>query len=127
MSLPNPVLQADRWSAVAAKVSEVLATPVGLRSLTPDNSDYRGTYVGDVWARDAAYHQGTVWSWLLGPYLDVLDNILHPYRITGALRLDRTVRARARQLADDLGVGDKLARSAPRGDRSILRVAAAPA
>ena len=43
-------------------------------------------------------------------YLDVLDNILHPYRITGALRLDRTVRARARQLADDLGVGDKLAR-----------------
>ena len=43
-------------------------------------------------------------------YLNVLDNILHPYRITGALRLDRTVRARARQLADDLGVGDKLAR-----------------
>jgi putative ABC transport system ATP-binding protein len=43
-------------------------------------------------------------------YLDVLDNILHPYRITGALRLDRTVRARARRLADDLGVGDKLAR-----------------
>jgi putative ABC transport system ATP-binding protein len=45
-------------------------------------------------------------------YLDVLDNILHPYRIAGALRLDRTVRvrARARQLAYDLGVGDKLAR-----------------
>ena len=43
-------------------------------------------------------------------YLNVLDNVLHPYRITGALRLDRTVRARARQLADDLGGGDKLAR-----------------
>jgi putative ABC transport system ATP-binding protein len=43
-------------------------------------------------------------------YLDVLDNILHPYRISDALRLDRTVRARAQRLADDLGVGDKLAR-----------------
>jgi putative ABC transport system ATP-binding protein len=43
-------------------------------------------------------------------YLNVLDNILHPYRITGALRLDRTVRGRARRLADGLGVGDKLGR-----------------
>ena len=43
-------------------------------------------------------------------YLDVLDNILHPYRITGALRLDRTVRERARKLAEGLGVGDKLGR-----------------
>ena len=43
-------------------------------------------------------------------YLDVLDNILHPYRITGALRLERTVRDRARQLAEGLGVGDKLRR-----------------
>jgi putative ABC transport system ATP-binding protein len=43
-------------------------------------------------------------------YLDVLDNILHPYRISNALRLDRTVRTRAQRLADDLGVGDKLAR-----------------
>ena len=43
-------------------------------------------------------------------YLDVLDNILHPYRISGALRLDRSVRERARRLADGLGVGDKLRR-----------------
>jgi putative ABC transport system ATP-binding protein len=43
-------------------------------------------------------------------YLNVLDNILHPYRITGALRLDRTVRERAWRLAEGLGVGDKLAR-----------------
>ena len=43
-------------------------------------------------------------------YLNVLDNILHPYRIAGALRLDRPVRERARRLAEDLGVGDKLAR-----------------
>jgi putative ABC transport system ATP-binding protein len=43
-------------------------------------------------------------------YLNVLDNILHPYRITGALRLDRSVREQARRLAEGLGVGDKLAR-----------------
>jgi putative ABC transport system ATP-binding protein len=43
-------------------------------------------------------------------YLDVLDNILHPYRITRALRLDRTIRQRAIQLAGGLGVGDKLER-----------------
>ena len=47
-----------------------LLTPVGLRSLAPDHPDYKRTYHGDLKTRDAAYHQGTVWSYLIGPYVD---------------------------------------------------------
>ena len=45
-------------------------TPVGLRSLSPGEPDYKPRYVGDLRARDAAYHQGTVWAWLIGPFID---------------------------------------------------------
>jgi len=48
---------------------EKLLTPYGLRSLAPDEEGYIGHYGGGIWARDSAYHQGTVWGWLLGPYL----------------------------------------------------------
>jgi len=51
-------------------VSEKLVTPFGLRTLSPDHPDYKRTYAGDLRARDAAYHQGTVWPWLLGHYID---------------------------------------------------------
>ena len=47
--------------------SERLLTPVGLRSLAPEHPDYKPHYFGDLRARDAAYHQGTVWAWLVGP------------------------------------------------------------
>jgi glycogen debranching enzyme len=47
-----------------------LLTPVGLRTLSPDHPDYKADYHGDLRTRDAAYHQGTVWPWLLGPYAD---------------------------------------------------------
>jgi glycogen debranching enzyme len=49
---------------------ERLLTPVGLRSLAPDHPDYKAKYYGDLRARDAAYHQGTVWGWLIGPFID---------------------------------------------------------
>ena len=45
-------------------------TPVGLRSLAPGHPDYHPQYYGDLRARDAAYHQGTVWAWLVGPFID---------------------------------------------------------
>jgi len=45
-----------------------LLTSHGLRSLAPDDPAYRGRYAGNPWERDAAYHQGTVWNWLLGPF-----------------------------------------------------------
>jgi glycogen debranching enzyme len=46
-----------------------LLTPLGIRTLAPDDAKYRGKYAGDVVARDQAYHQGTAYPWLLGPYI----------------------------------------------------------
>ena len=51
-------------------VRERLLTPVGLRSLAPGHTDYKPKYYGDLRSRDAAYHQGTVWAWLIGPFVD---------------------------------------------------------
>ena len=45
-------------------------TPYGLRSLAPGDANYKSQYYGDLRARDAAYHQGTVWAWLIGPFID---------------------------------------------------------
>jgi predicted glycogen debranching enzyme len=70
ISLDHPVLDRDRWSPVVDAVREKLLTPVGLRSLAPDDPDYKSRYFGDLRARDAAYHQGTVWGWLIGPFID---------------------------------------------------------
>jgi predicted glycogen debranching enzyme len=70
ISLPNAVLAQERWAPVLQAVSRELLTPVGLRSLARQDPDYKATYHGDLRTRDAAYHQGTVWSWLIGPYVD---------------------------------------------------------
>jgi glycogen debranching enzyme len=70
ISLPHAVLAASRWDSVVAQVADRLLTPVGLRSLAPGHEDYRPWYFGDLRARDAAYHQGTVWGWLIGPFID---------------------------------------------------------
>jgi predicted glycogen debranching enzyme len=68
-SLAYTLLPNDKARSVVAKVQEFLLTPYGLRSLAPGHSRYRGRYTGDQLHRDGAYHQGTVWSWLLGPFL----------------------------------------------------------
>jgi len=47
-----------------------LLTPMGLRTLAPGELDYKPRYDGDLRSRDAAYHQGTVWAWLVGPFID---------------------------------------------------------
>ena len=70
ISLPHPVLERERWEPVMTVVRERLLTPVGLRSLAPEEPEYKSRYYGDLRARDAAYHQGTVWGWLIGPYID---------------------------------------------------------
>jgi predicted glycogen debranching enzyme len=70
VSLPDAVLDRSRWGAVVEKVRAELLTPVGLRSLARDHPDYRRTYHGDLRTRDSAYHQGTIWSWLIGPFVD---------------------------------------------------------
>jgi predicted glycogen debranching enzyme len=71
ISLDHPVLDPTRWRPVLEVVTERLLTPVGLRSLAPGHRDYKAQYYGDLRSRDAAYHQGTVWGWLAGPFVDV--------------------------------------------------------
>jgi predicted glycogen debranching enzyme len=58
------------WEQVVAVCRDRLLTPVGLRSLAPGHPDYKSRYYGDLRSRDAAYHQGTVWAWLIGPFID---------------------------------------------------------
>ena len=70
ISLEHPVLDPCRWEPVVSAVERNLLTPVGLRSLAPGHPDYKQRYDGDLRSRDAAYHQGTVWAWLIGPFID---------------------------------------------------------
>jgi predicted glycogen debranching enzyme len=69
-SLEHAVLDESRWARVLEVVREKLLTPVGLRSLSPDDPEFKPTYHGDLKTRDAAYHQGTVWAWLIGPFIN---------------------------------------------------------
>jgi predicted glycogen debranching enzyme len=100
LSLRHPVLAEARWARVVEAVAERLLTPYGLRTLDPAHPDYHPRYEGDLWARDSAYHQGLVWAWLIGPFLDAWRRV-HPDA------------ARARPLLDglldhlkDAGVGN---------------------
>jgi len=70
VSLPHRILEPAEEAAVVAAVGQHLLTSFGLRSLSPSDPAYQGHYGGDTWARDGAYHQGTVWGWLLGPYAE---------------------------------------------------------
>ena len=69
-------------------VQTKLLTPYGLRSLAPGHPDYKPYYDGDLRSRDAAYHQGTVWGWLAGPYADAWLKV-HPGDHRGAERNER--------------------------------------
>lgn len=82
-SLDHPVLDRSRWQAVLDVSITHLLTPVGLRSLAPGHHDYKSRYFGDLRARDAAYHQGTVWGWLIGPFIDAYLAV-HPEDREGA-------------------------------------------
>ena len=75
LSLPFPLVDGTMAQRVLDAVEGALYTPYGLRSLAPGHPDYRGRYGGDAWDRDGAYHQGTVWGWLLGPYLTALVRV----------------------------------------------------
>jgi predicted glycogen debranching enzyme len=69
VSLTHSMLSPERARSVVEKVKEHLLTPYGLRSLAPSDPQYRGRYTGGPAERDGAYHQGTVWPWLMGPFL----------------------------------------------------------
>ena len=68
--LPFPVVENGRGREILATVKRLLLTPMGLRSLSPDDPGYRGRYAGGPVERDGAYHQGTVWPWLIGPLVE---------------------------------------------------------
>jgi len=103
VSLPHSMLSQARAADVVTTVWMHLLTPLGLRTLAPNDPEYHGRYSGGPAERDAAYHQGTVWPWLLGPF------------VTAYVRVHRSsasARAQARRwlapLADHLsqaGVG----------------------
>jgi predicted glycogen debranching enzyme len=68
--LPEPLLTGAAARRLVAHVEQTLLTPLGLRSLAPSEAAYRGSYRGDIRSRDGAYHQGTVWPWLMGPFIE---------------------------------------------------------
>ncbi len=76
--LPYPVLEGARAASVVDVVERHLWTPLGLRSLAPGEPGYAPRYIGGVRERDAAYHQGTVWPWLLGPFVEAWVRVHGP-------------------------------------------------
>jgi len=77
IALPFPLLEGERAESVVTVCARELVVSCGLRTLAPDENNYHGFYGGDQLQRDAAYHQGTAWAWLLGPFA-----IAH-YRVFG--------------------------------------------
>lgn len=75
LSLAHPLLGPDEGRRVVQVVWRELYATYGLRSLAPGHPAYRGTYRGDVVARDGAYHQGTVWGWLIGPFITAFRRV----------------------------------------------------
>jgi predicted glycogen debranching enzyme len=69
VSLFHSMLSGEKAKCVVAVVERDLLTPYGLRSLSPSDANYRGRYEGDPYSRDSVYHQGTVWPWLMGPFV----------------------------------------------------------
>lgn len=95
-SLPYPLLPVEQARAMVEACEKHLLTPCGLRSLSPEDSRYVGFYGGDQWHRDGSYHQGTVWAWLIGPYVDaILYAFADQERASTALRplLDQVLHA----------------------------------
>ena len=102
--LPHQCVEGERARAIVDIVEARLLTPAGLRTLDPDDPQYHGHYEGGVRERDAAYHQGTVWPWLMGPFIEAW------IRVRGATRTAKEdARARFLQpmlkLLDPAGTG----------------------
>ncbi|HMS40088.1 MAG TPA: amylo-alpha-1,6-glucosidase [Pyrinomonadaceae bacterium] len=75
VSLPYSMLSIGQAQKIVQKVENELLTPVGLRSLSPNDKDYCPIYIGAPFERDSAYHQGTVWAWLIGAFVDAYRKV----------------------------------------------------
>ncbi len=77
VSLPYSPLREERQRRVVAVIQDLLLTPMGLRTLSPDDPRYRRRCAGSWESRDRAYHQGTVWAWLIGPFIEAYLKVEH--------------------------------------------------
>lgn len=99
MALPfGPATGTKACQALAA-IERELVTPFGMRTLAPSEPNYRGRFEGPLPERDAAYHQGTVWPWLLGPYITAL------VKLTGDRHLAKKMLREAREMLTEYGLG----------------------
>ena len=96
-------MRGPRARSIVDICAQKLLTSYGLRSLSPDQDGYIGEYGGDQKQRDAAYHQGTVWGWLMGPFVDAY---LRAYgRSAESLAAARSFLAPFEQHLNDAGLG----------------------
>ncbi|CAN5459603.1 amylo-alpha-1,6-glucosidase [soil metagenome] len=75
VSLPNTMLSIGKAQKIVQKVEAELLTPFGLRSLSPKDFRYCPIYTGTPFERDSAYHEGTVWAWLIGAFIDAYRKV----------------------------------------------------
>jgi glycogen debranching enzyme len=99
MALPFPAARGEQARRALQAVTRDLLTPYGLRTLGPGEQGYRGRFRGPLRELDAAYHQGTVWPWLLGPYLTAL------VRLTGDRAEAKRIVRGVRTMLEDYGLG----------------------
>jgi len=104
VSLPHSPLDLAQQSGVVEKVSRHLLTSVGLRTLSPEDKNYRGRYEGDGPARDSAYHQGTVWPWLIAHFGEAYIRVAKD-KAAAKMFLFDYVRSFVRQHMPEAGVG----------------------
>jgi len=104
VSLGFSPLEQPRQLAVVSTVSQHLLTPYGLRSLTPHHNQYQGHYAGDQFQRDSAYHQGTVWGWLIGPFVEAYLKA-HNYSLHAKLQARELVEPLLRHINTDACIG----------------------
>ncbi len=87
ISLPFALVEGEKAKTILKIIEEKLYTPVGLRTLPADDVHYVHQYGGDQWHRDSSYHEGTVWSWLLGAYVDAIMRLEAGSRKSVALKV----------------------------------------
>ena len=103
-SLPEPILDRALAMEMLGKVRTSLLTPYGLRTLSPADPAYHSRYFGGPDERDSAYHQGTVWPWLIGAYTDALMYTMWDHDIAARRVLDTIAPLVSKHLRD-YGVG----------------------
>ena len=99
MSLPFAPAKGDHAKRALLTVGKHLLTPAGLRTLGPQEPGYRGQYRGTMVDLDSAYHQGTVWPWLLGPYISAL------VKLTGDKKEAKRILKNAKEMLTEFGLG----------------------